>query len=181
MLHVYSQTEGRLALQVYGANGKHKLKASYQPLSVVEITYDNNPTRPISAVSTIDPAYLPDKLYDDIRRQSIAIFVTEMLMLTLTHPMRDEQMYKFIVDFVHELNDTSSPENLHIQFMLRLAELLGIGSPEIAVQRFDDANSHGLVRTERQQILRQLCDYYLEHVESFRMPKSLDILIEIFN
>ena len=175
LLQVYTKAEGRLALQVYGAHGKHKIKAAYQPLSIVELTYTVNPSRPFATVDTIDPVFLPEQVYADIRRQSIALFVTEMLMLTLTHPQQDEPIYEFLDDFVHELNGSSAPENLHILFMMQLAELLGIGSPE----QFENIQTPS--RKTRQEILRQLCEYYLDHVDSFRLPKSLDILIEVFD
>lgn len=172
VLHVFSQAEGRMTLQVYGANSKHKVRAAYQPLSVVEITYDAHTNRSMPVISTIDPIYLPEQVYQDIRKQSIALFVTEVLMLTFTHPMQDLPAYDFLDNFVHELNGTSAPENMHISFMVSLAEHLGIGAPEVVV-------AHS--REQRQEQLHQLCDYYLTHIESFRMPKSLDILIEIFD
>lgn len=166
-------------LQVYGANGKKKQRAAYQPLSLVELTYDSRPTRSVPVLSTIDSVYLSEQTYNDIRRQSVALFVTEVVMLTLTHPLQDEETYRFLVDFVHELNDTSAPENLHIIFLLRFAEYLGIGSPSSIV---DEQTLTALVsRTQRQQTLRQLCDYYLTHLDSFRLPKSLEILIEVFD
>ena len=179
VLHVYSQSEGRLSLQVYGAMGKNKVRAAYQPLSVVELTYDLNPTRSIPTLTTIDPLYLPEQIYTDIRRQTVALFVTEMLMLTLTHPMQDCDMYEFIEHFVRELNDTPSPENIHLLFMFRLAERLGIGVPD--GRDTENILFTQLSRTQRQQQLRELCDYYTLHLESFRPPKSLDILIEIFD
>ena len=173
-----------MTLHVYGANSKRKMRAAFQPLSVVELTYDVNPTRVVPVVSTIEPLYLPERVYADIRRQSVALFVTEMLMLTLTHPMQDERMYEFIDAFVHELNDNPVPENLHILFMLRLAELLGIGTPDVGGHLSDKDSAItalSLSRTQRRQLLHRLCDYYLEHVESFRQPKSLDILTEVFD
>ena len=36
-------------------------------------------------------------------------------------------------------------------------------------------------RSERQQRLRELTAYYEEHIEDFRTPKSLDVLIEVFD
>ena len=179
MLSVYSQAEGRLSLQVYGAHGKRKVRAAYQPLSIVEITYDINPTRTIPTLSTIDAVYLPEQIYGDIRRQTVALFVTELLTLTLTHPMHDSQMYDFLDDFVHELNGISAPENMHLLFMLRLAELLGIGTPD-TIQK-EGILTAQFSRAARQQLLRQLCDYYLTHLDSFRPPKSLDVLIEVFD
>ena len=176
MLHVYSRTEGRLTLQVYGANSKHKIRAAFLPLSVVEITYDANPARTIPVLSALDSVYLPEQVYNDVRKQSIAMFVTEVLTLTLTHPMEDVRIYQFIDDFVHELNGNPSPENMHILFLIRLGELLGIGSPD-----FPEEELSLLTRSQRQQMLRTLCDYYLTHLDSFRQPKSLDILIEVFD
>ena len=183
LLQVYTKAEGRLALQVYGAHGKHKIKAAYQPLSIVELTYNVNLNRPVATVDAIDPVFLPEQVYGDVRRQSIAMFVTEMLMLTLTHPQQDEPIYEFLDDFVHEHNGSSAPENMHIRFMMQLAELLGIGSPEIRSQKSEVRNQKSEVsnRKTRQEILRQLCEYYLDHVDSFRLPKSLDILIEVFD
>ena len=187
VLHVYTKTEGRLALQVYGVHGKRKVQAAYQPLSVVEVTYDALPNRPFATASSVDPVYLPEQVYEDVRKQTVALFVAEILMLTVTHPMRDETIYDFLDAFVHELNGTSAPENMHIVFMNRLAELLGIGVPKLTEVSTSATTNNpafataSLSRTTRQGLLYQLCGYYSEHIESFRMPKSLDILIEVFN
>lgn len=179
VLHVYSRSEGRLALQLYGAHGKHKVRAAYQPLSIVEITYDMQPTRTMPTLASIDPVFLPEHVYSDIRRQSIALFVTEVLMLTLTHPMQDIATYEFLDDFVHELNGISEPENMHIIFLLQMSELLGIAQPEELAGSVLPTTL--LTRTARQDILRKLCNYYLDHIDTFRLPKSLDILIEVFD
>ena len=179
VLHVYTKAEGRLALQVYGAHGKHKVKAAYQPLSVVELTYDTQPTRPVATLSAIDPVYMPEQMYSDIRKQAIALFVAELLLLTFTHPLQDAQTYDFLDNFVHELNGNSAPENMHILFMVHLAELLGIGTPDAV--NYELVQAGALSRKSRQEMLHGLCDYYLTHIDSFRMPKSLDILIEVFN
>lgn len=154
LLQVYTKAEGRLALQVYGAHGKHKIKAAYQPLSIVELTYSANPSKPFATVDTIDPVFLPEQVYADIRRQSIALFATEMLMLTLTHPQQDEPIYEFLDDFVHELNGNPTPENLHINFMMQFAELLGIGSPEISSQQSAISNQQSAISDQQSVCLR---------------------------
>ena len=38
-----------------------------------------------------------------------------------------------------------------------------------------------LTRAERQKSLRDLCAYFAEHVETWQNPKSLDILMEVFD
>ena len=36
-------------------------------------------------------------------------------------------------------------------------------------------------RSERQQRLRELITYYEEHIDDFHPPKSLDVLMEVFD
>jgi len=183
VLHVYSRSEGRLALQVYGAHSKHKVRAAYQPLSIVEITYTQPPTRSVPALSAIDTVFLPEKIVTDIRRQSVALFVTEILLLTVTHPMQDDALYGFLDAYVHELNDTSVPENMHLFFLVRMADYLGIGMPQsnADASETEDIRHASLSRHQRKKMLQEFCDYYLTHIDSFRFPKSLDVLTEIFN
>ena len=36
-------------------------------------------------------------------------------------------------------------------------------------------------RKDRQSLIEEWCDYYLLHLEDFRRPKSIDVLIELFD
>ena len=182
VLQVYTEQEGMLQLQVYGANGKKKSHAAYMPLAVVEVTYDLPPTRPIGVISSIETIYLPEQVYADVRRQAIAFFVAEIITITLTHPLQDKQTYNYLRSFIQELNDTPTPENTHLLFLVRMAELLGIGTPPMADNQDSDVITRlPLNRTQRQEHLRTLCDWYHTHIETFRIPKSLDVLIEVFD
>ena len=181
VLQVYTKQEGMLQLQVYGARGKKKSQAAYMPLAVVEVTYDLPPTRPVGVISSIETVYLPEQVYTDVRRQAIAFFVAEIITITLTHPLHDEQMYNYLYSFIHEINSTISPENAHLLFLVRMAELLGIGTPPIAENPEGDTTLLPLNRTQRQEYLHTLCDWFHMHIETFRIPKSLDVLIEVFD
>lgn len=181
ILQVYTLQEGMLQLQVYGANSKKKSQAAYMPLAVVELTYELPPNRPIGVISSIDTVYLPEQIYTDVRRQAIAFFVAEMITLTLTHPLQDRQTYDYLRSFIRQLNDASEPENTHLLFLVRLAELLGIGTPPIAEHYADESSFLPLNRSQRQEHLRALCEWYLTHIDTFRMPKSLDVLVEVFD
>lgn len=181
VLQVYTEQEGMLQLQVYGAKGKKKTQAAYMPLAVVEVTYELPPNRPIGVTSSIEIVYLPEQIYADVRRQAVAFFVEEMITLTLTHPMQDKQTYNYLRTFIEQLNDSPEPENAHLLFLVRMAELLGIGTPPAFEHYADDTVILPLNRTQRQDQLRALCDWYHTHIETFRTPKSLDILIEVFD
>jgi len=182
VLQVYTEQEGMLQLQVYGAKGKKKTQAAYMPLAVVEVTYDLPPNRPIGVTSSIEIIYLPEQIYADVRRQAVAFFVAEMITLTLTHPMQDKQTYDYLRSFILMLNDSPEPENTHLLFLVRMAELLGIGTPSMFEHYADDTQAFlPLSRAQRQEQLRALCDWYHTHIETFRIPKSLDVLIEVFD
>jgi len=82
-------------------------------------------------------------------------------------------MYDFIAQAIEDLDRSEAPQNFHLQFLIGLAAKLGFAmekEPEIPQ-----------TRTARQKTLRQLCQYFDEHVETWREPKSLDILMEVFD
>jgi hypothetical protein len=65
-----------------------------------------------------------------------------------------------------------------LQFLLDYATHLGIGVDDSEHPEWFLVPAS---RQERQQRLRELCAYYALHIEDFRIPKSLDVLIEVFD
>jgi DNA repair protein RecO (recombination protein O) len=47
--------------------------------------------------------------------------------------------------------------------------------------KFDNIDKISANAVQRKRLLRLLMRYYELHVQSFRQPKSLDILYEVFN
>ena len=82
-------------------------------------------------------------------------------------------MFDFIAEAVQALDQTEEPQNFHLQFLIGLAAKLGFGmvsEPAMPTTRKD-----------RQEALRALCAYFAEHVDTWKEPKSLDILMEVFD
>ena len=91
-------------------------------------------------------------------------------------------MFDFIADAIQELDATDEPQNFHLQFLVGLAAKLGFGIDSTnPLYTFGYAPLLPLTRTQRQQALRELCAYFAEHVETWEDPKSLDILMEVFD
>ena len=176
VLHAYTRACGRVNYMVYGAGSKKKSSAIYAPLSVVELTADIRADRPLPAVKEARLLYVPDVM--DLRRQSVALFIAEVLYMVLRHPMQDEVVYRFLDATVHDLMEAEDVENVHIRFLSGFANALGIGvnedeeSPLLRVPQN---------RKDRQSLIEEWCDYYLLHLEDFRRPKSIDVLIELFD
>ena len=165
-LHAYTRTGGRVNYKVYGVGRKHAI-GMYSPLSIVQLTTDEH------SVRTAQLSFVPTTLTTDPYKRTIALFMAEVLSHVLRHPMVDEPMFDFIAQAVEELDRTDEPQNFHLAFLIRFAAKLGFA--------MEKEPPLPLTRKERQDTLKLLCDYFAEHVDTWQHPRSLDVLIEVFN
>lgn len=170
MLHAYTRAYGRVNYKVYGLGRKHAI-GLYTPLSLIRITA----SYPVSGMPTIKETTTntPSIGNSPFATQTVRLFISEVLYHVLRHPMPDEPMFDFLAQAVEELNATDEPQNFHIRFLIGLAAMLGFGmeqEPPIPA-----------TRNERQQTLRNLCAYFEKHVETWEEPKSLYVLMEVFD
>lgn len=192
LLHAYTRAGGRVNYMVYGLGRKHAI-GMYTPLSLIQITANHSslqggdggrlPTiKEASPLSVASPLNNNQSLLTpNIYKQTISLFIAEVLYHVLRHPMVDEPMFNFLVESIKELNalpSSSNPlSNFHLRFLVDFAAKLGFAMPESP----NPLTSNPLTRAERQRTLKALCDYFAEHVETWETPKSLDVLIEVFD
>lgn len=175
ILHTYTQEYGRMNYMVYGL-GKKKSQALYAPLSLLEVIVSHS-TKALPSVKEAHLAFVPQRLHTDMRRQTVAMFIAEVLYRTLRHPMADEALFEFIVTTIRLLDTTEQPENVHIAFLVRLAEVLGF---TISEEEHPELVCAPATHTARRQQLRALCDYFERHIDGWQTPLSLDVLTEVF-
>ena len=188
VLHAYTRASGRVNYKVFGLGKRHAV-GLYSPLSLIQITANHSTAQMPSvkeAVSlTAQRSYSDNGLSANasersysaaIYKQTICLFIAEVLYHVLRHPMQDEPMFDFIAAAVQELDQTKEPQNFHLQFLIGLAAKLGF-----AISEDSDLLRVPSSRAERQKQLRALCAYFAEHVETWEEPKSLDILMEVFD
>ena len=194
VLHAYTRAGGRVNYMVYGLGRKNAI-GKYMPLSLIQITADH----PVSGLPTLREAssLTAQRSYSnavlqqrgltgaaDPSKQAISLFIAEVLYHVLRHPMTDEPMFDFLAQAIQALDVTDEPQNFHLQFLADFAAKLGF-----AIDPADPSNpliSNPLIfspktRQERQKQLRALCNYFEEHVETWQTPKSLDVLMEVFD
>lgn len=176
IVHLYTAEHGRMQYAVYG----NKLKGVLRPLSIIEYTStrrNNAPTQIgiLSSASLLSPL---QRLTIDVQRQCVAMFVAEVLASTLRHPMSDQPLYEWLCEVIQHLDKDEEISNLHLRFLLDYATYLGIGIDDTEHPEWFMAPNN---RSERQQRLRELIAYYEEHMEDFRAPKSLEVLMEVFD
>ena len=166
VLHAYTRAGGRVNYMVYGI-GRKNTSGKYSPLSIVQLTTDDK------SIRTAQLNFVPTTITTDPYKRTIALFISEVLYHVLRHPMTDEPMWDFIAQAIEELDNTDSPQNFHLQFLITFAAKLGF-----AMEYPPDPP---LTRVARQQQLQRLCAYFAEHVETWQNPRSLDVLMEVFD
>ena len=176
IVHLYTDQHGRMQYVTYG----NKLKGILRPLSIIEFTATlrNNAPAQMGTVSSAALLYTPQRLSTDVQRQCVAMFIAEVLVLTLRHPMSDQPLFDWLCEIIQHLDQDDNITNLHIQFLLEYATFLGIGIDDTEHPEWFIAPTS---RTQRQELLRSLCAYFEQHIEDFRPPKSLDVLMEVFD
>ena len=178
VLQAYTAESGRMAYMVYG----NKYRGMLTPLSLVEITSSRRNGNPagkgMAVLGSASLIYTPQRIPMDIKRQCVAMFIAEILSKTLWHPMQDQELFQWLGNVVHELDEAENVENLHLRFLIGYTMFLGIGIDETEHTIWFEAPRG---RKERQQHLREICAYYEEHIEDFTSPKSLDVLMEVFD
>ena len=174
MLHAYTRTGGRVNYMVYGLGRRHAI-GMYTPFTLLQITADQTPSKPPTLKEAVP--LNTHSLNPNPSKSAIALFLSEVLYHVLRHPMTDEPMFDFIAQAVRELDQCEEPQNFHLQFLVGLAAKLGFAMPESP----NPLNLNPLTRKERQEQLRALCTYFEEHVETWEAPRSLDILMEVFD
>ena len=127
VLHLYTRDFGRVDYAVYGVGSKKgKLKKAFlEPLSILDVEVNHQPTLQLQRIDDVQPAYIAHQLSLDIRKRSIAIFIAEVLYNTLRHPMTDEQLFDFLVIAIESLDQCEHPNNFHLSFLVRLSQFLG--------------------------------------------------------
>ena len=176
IVHLYTAEHGRMQYAVYG----NKLKGVLRPLSIIEYTSTrrNNAPTQMGTLSSASLLYPLQRLTIDVQRQCVAMFVAEVLASTLRHPMSDQPLYDWLCEVIQHLDQDAEISNLHLRFLLDYATYLGIGIDNTEHPEWFIAPNN---RSERQQRLRELIAYYEEHIEDFRAPKSLEVLMEVFD
>ena len=174
--HLYTAEQGRMQYAVYG----NKYKGILRPLSIVEFTSTKRQNAPQQngSLSSVSLVYAPKQLATDVQRQCVAMFIAEILSTTLRHPMSDQPLFDWLCNVIKHLDTDADISNLHIHFLIEYANYLGIGIDDTEHPEWYEATTS---RQERQQRLCALCLYYSEHIEDFRPPKSLDVLMEVFD
>jgi len=196
-----TETFGKQSFLIHGVRKKKSTLSSYliQPFSLLEIVAYIKETRDLQRVKEIKPSIILKTIHFDIKKSSIALFLSELMNKTLREVEPNIQLFNYLNHAIQILDfEEEGIENFHLIFLMQFTKFLGIhpkNNVELATYKLPgdfqikhlldlsltDAKKlkiNGLVRS---QLLDQLINYYKDHIDGIGKIKSLDVLRDVFS
>lgn len=139
IINVFTQHFGRSSYMVYGANKKKSVvrSAFLQPLSIIEMDVVHVPGKSIQQIKDIRMSYTFTGIPFDPVKNSLALFLSELLFRILNHTEPDELLFLFLENSIQQLDCCESGiANFHLVFLLKLTKYLGF-EPNIENDHFN--------------------------------------------
>ncbi len=124
----YTQNSG---IKTYMLKGiltakKGKIKSAYfQPLSQVILTANHNNKGALNSISDIELSSFYQSIYTDIRKQTIALFLAEVLSYSIKEEEKNEALFEYIETSLNWLDNHDDSANFHLLFLFNLTKYLG--------------------------------------------------------
>lgn len=139
ILQLYTEEYGRCSYILYGVQSKRngKRQAFLQPFSSVIVEGESLPRHELQQVKEIKPDYPQTNLLFDPYKNTIALFLSEVLLKVLRTNENDKPLFSFLHHSIRYLDlAEKGVANFHITFLIRLTRFLGF-FPALELERFD--------------------------------------------
>lgn len=184
-------------------NAKTKI-ALFQPLTLLDLVVYHNKKKEINRISEMKCDHSYHSIPYDIRKTSIALFLTELLNQVLFDEGENEQLFEFLHESFQLFDVINTDyENFHLQFLMQLSKYLGI-KPDSGVsllkeighyRAYDKLFSENvnffiqsgfeqylkLRKSDRNEILMVFINFYRFHYDSIKEFKSVPVLKEVLS
>lgn len=209
ILHCFTENSGFQSFFVRGIySAKNKKKAYLSPLNELNFIITNAHKKSnIQSISKIEKVDVLDD-YQDVRASAIVFFMSEFLHNVLKAEVQQPQVYEMIKTFLHQVKNRNY--QAHFCFLVEYLKVQGVAplygeeeflDPESGC--FAEGRVHHLFYKEisehwkkliteaqiyevklkntlKEDFLDSVLVYYHCHFPNFKIPKSLEVLKEVF-
>ncbi len=124
----YTQLRGVKTYLVRGVlkskRGKLK-KAYFQPLTQLQLIARHNDKGNLNSIKEATVSHFYSSVHSDVKKQTIALFIAEMLYHSIKEEEENTQLYHFLETSFLWLDTHDSVANFHILFLVNLTKYLG--------------------------------------------------------
>jgi DNA repair protein RecO (recombination protein O) len=205
----YTEKFGRISGMVNGVKTKKsRFPATlFQPLTLLETDFYYRQNRTIQRLKEATAAYIYNSIPYNPSKSAVALFLAEVLNLSLQEEENNPLLFSFIFHAFQLLDAKDENSSwFHHWFMLQLTRYLGFfpgsGTPSLVssgIHEFSGLSeraSSALLElinspqgppvleyfghTQRNELLDRIIRYYTVHIEDFSRLKSWAVLQEVF-
>ena len=206
---IYTEKYGIQSYIINGVRSKKSKKglALLQPLSILDMVvyFKDQKAAGLQRISEYKPAFTFSSIPFEVKKSSIALFITELLSKVLKETEDQKHVFEFLFQFIIELDQRKEKfENMHLYLMVQLTHYIGFGihnKKELENDNILHGISHSLDKVIdvilamnnmrlneevninnviRKDVLNFLINYYKQHVTDFHEMKSVEILSQLF-
>ncbi len=105
---------------------KAKIKPAYfQPLMQLNLTVNHNNKGGLNSIRDIEILHFYNSIYTDIKKQTIALFLAEIVYYAIREEEQNNTLYKYLETSFLWLDTHDDISNFHLLFLLNLTKFLG--------------------------------------------------------
>lgn len=176
LAHIFTEDFGRVTYMVSKTRSKTTKvpRTFFTPLSLLEMEVDHQPSREIQRIREVQPLIKLYSLSMDMKKTSMAFFLSEFLTRTLKDINESRLMFDFLYHSIHILEMTDkSIANFHLVFMLKLSRFLGF-YPNL--EDYSEGRYFDMMNGEF--VFRQPIKHYINRQESYALSRLRRITYE---
>lgn len=128
IITIYTRQFGRVSYMAYGVNKKKSVcrAALIQPLSILEMDVFHIPGKDIQRIKDLKMECLFTSIPFNPIKNSVALFLSEILFRTLRQTEPDENLFLFLENSIQQLDCCEEGiANFHLVFLIKLSRYLG--------------------------------------------------------
>lgn len=192
-------------IQTYLVNGVRSKSAKgkialFQPLTLLDLVVYYKENANIKRIKEVKCLHQYQSLAADLRKSTIAIFISEVLNKTVKDESHAQEIFEFLYHALILLDHQQTAiENFHLIFLIKLSRFLGFGahqSDEILGARMLDQEEDNILKRllqtdftevipmtnlQRRNVLEAILRFYTLHIESLGEIKSVQVLREVMS
>lgn len=131
VVHIFTELFGIQSYLVNGVriSGKTSKAHFFQPSSILEIEVYHNDLKNLQRIKDLKWNVLYKNILSDVTKNSVALYMVELLQKCLKQPETNEDLFHFCEDAFLQLDlaDNDVTANFPIYFSLQIAQILGFG------------------------------------------------------
>lgn len=160
---------------------KSPIKIAYfQPLNLLELVANHNDKGNLNSIKEVKIAYAYCGISTDVIKQSIVLFLTEVLNTSLQEEEVNKNLFNFLETSFQYLDNHSEIVNFHLVFLLKFTKYLGFypqiknsDYPYFNLQEglFENQYLFNSIQGEKRDLFKNLLETNFDNIATLKLDK----------